>query len=98
MKERCNKRKAQGKHYAIVLRALLVDRRLKILKNIVEFTNYFFLSPFILLSKTSRHRPWPTPSAEAPGGGAAQNIKAVPLDRQLAPPWCCSLLGGCCLE
>jgi hypothetical protein len=32
MKERCDKREAQGKHYAIVLGALLVDRRLKILK------------------------------------------------------------------
>jgi hypothetical protein len=30
MKERCGERKAQGKHYAIVLGALLVDRRLKI--------------------------------------------------------------------
>jgi hypothetical protein len=30
MKERCGKRKVQGKHYAIVLGALLVDRRLKI--------------------------------------------------------------------
>ena len=30
MKERCNERKAQGKHYAIVLGALIVDRRLKI--------------------------------------------------------------------
>jgi hypothetical protein len=28
--EVCDKRKAQGKHYAIVLGALLVDRRLKI--------------------------------------------------------------------
>ncbi len=32
MKERCDEREAQGKHYAIVLGALLVDRRLKILK------------------------------------------------------------------
>ena len=32
MKERCYKREAQGKHYAIVLGALLVDRWLKILK------------------------------------------------------------------
>jgi hypothetical protein len=30
MKERCDKREAQGKHNAIVLGALLVDRRLKI--------------------------------------------------------------------
>jgi hypothetical protein len=30
MKERCDEREAQGKHYAIVLGALLVDRRLKI--------------------------------------------------------------------
>jgi hypothetical protein len=30
MKERCGEREAQGKHYAIVLWALLVDRRLKI--------------------------------------------------------------------
>jgi hypothetical protein len=30
MKERCGEREAQGKHYAIVLGALLVDRRLKI--------------------------------------------------------------------
>jgi hypothetical protein len=28
--ERCGEREAQGKHYAIVLGALLVDRRLKI--------------------------------------------------------------------
>ncbi len=32
MKERCDKREAQGKHYAIVLGVLLVDRWLKILK------------------------------------------------------------------
>ena len=31
--------------------------------------------------------PLPTPPAEFPGGGAAQNIKAVLLDWQLAPPW-----------
>jgi hypothetical protein len=30
MKERYNEREAQGKHYAIILGALLVDRRLKI--------------------------------------------------------------------
>jgi hypothetical protein len=30
MKERCGKREAQGKHNAIVLGALLVDRQLKI--------------------------------------------------------------------
>jgi hypothetical protein len=30
MQERCDERKAQGKHNAIVLGALLVDRRLKI--------------------------------------------------------------------
>ncbi len=30
MKERCDERKVQGKHYAIVLGILLVDRRLKI--------------------------------------------------------------------
>jgi hypothetical protein len=30
MKERCKDRKAQGKHHAIVLGALLVDRQLKI--------------------------------------------------------------------
>jgi hypothetical protein len=30
MKERCDEREVQGKHYAIVLGALLVDRRLKI--------------------------------------------------------------------
>ena len=30
MKERCDEREAQGKHYAIVLGALLVDRQLKI--------------------------------------------------------------------
>ncbi len=30
MEERCDERKAQGKHYAIVLGALLVDKRLKI--------------------------------------------------------------------
>ena len=30
MKERCGEREAQGKHYANVLGALLVDRRLKI--------------------------------------------------------------------
>ena len=30
MKERCNECKAQGKHFAIVLGALIVDRRLKI--------------------------------------------------------------------
>ena len=29
MKERCDKRGAQGKHYAIILGVLLVDRRLK---------------------------------------------------------------------
>jgi hypothetical protein len=58
----------------------------------------FFLGPFILFSKTPGHRPRPTPSAEAPGGGAAQNIKAVPLDRRPAPSWCCSLLDGYCLE
>ena len=44
---------------------------------IVEFTNYFFLGPFIIFSKTPRHCPRPTPFAEALGGGAAQNIKAV---------------------
>jgi hypothetical protein len=54
---------------------------------IVEFTKKKNLGPFILFSKTPRHRPRPTPSAEAPGGGVAQNIKAVPLDRPLAPPW-----------
>ncbi len=35
MKEKCNERETQGKHYAIVLGASLVD---------VEFTNYFFFS------------------------------------------------------
>jgi hypothetical protein len=30
MKEKCNERKAQGKHHAIVLGALLVDRWLKV--------------------------------------------------------------------
>ncbi len=30
MKERCDEREAQGKHYAIVLGALLVETRLKI--------------------------------------------------------------------
>ncbi len=30
MKERCDEHKVQGKHYAIVLGALLVDRGLKI--------------------------------------------------------------------
>jgi hypothetical protein len=29
MKERCNEREAQGKHYAIILGALLVDRLLR---------------------------------------------------------------------
>ncbi len=96
MKERCGEREAQGKHYAIVLGALLVDRRLK--NKSLSLLIIFFLSPFILFSKTPRHRPRPTSSAEAPGGGVAQNIKAVPLDRRPAPPWCCSLLDGCCLE
>ena len=32
MKERCEEREVQGKHYVIILGALLVDRRLKILK------------------------------------------------------------------
>jgi hypothetical protein len=30
MKERCEEREVQGKHYVIILGALLVDRRLKI--------------------------------------------------------------------
>ncbi len=33
-------------------------------------------------------------SAEFPGGGAAQNIKAVPLDRLPVSPWWFSLLDG----
>ena len=48
--------------------------------------------------EASNEKKRPTSSAEAPGGGAAQNIKAVSLDRGRAPPWCCSLLDGCCLE
>ena len=78
--------------------ALLVDRRLKIKNKLLSLENNFFLGPFILFSKTPRHRRRPTPSAEASGGGAAQNIKALLLDQQPAPPWCCSLLDGHCLE
>ena len=80
MKERCDERKAQGKHYAIVLGAFLVDRRLQIKNKLLSLLIIIFLSPFILFSKTLRHHPRPTPSAEAPGNGAAQNIKTVPLD------------------
>ncbi len=97
MKGRRNEREAQGSTIPLFSGGITVEWRLKtkIKSSILQF---FFLSPFILYSKTPRHRPRPTPSAEAPGGGAAQNIKAVPLDRQPAPPWCCSVLGGCCLE
>jgi len=50
--------------------------KIKLLSSLI----IFFLSPFILFSKTLRHHPRPTSSAEAPGDGAAQNIKTVPLD------------------
>ena len=82
------------------LGGITVEWRLKTKIKSLSLLIIFFLGPFefILFSKTLRHRPRPTPSAEAPGGGAAQNIKAVPLDRRPAPPWCCSLLDGYCLE
>ncbi len=65
--ERCGEREAQGKHYTIVLGALLVDRQLKIQnKSLSLLLIIFFLSPVILFSKTPRHRPRPTSSAEAP--------------------------------
>ena len=77
---------------------ITVKWRLKTKIKSLSLLIIFFRSPFILFSKTLRHSPRPTPSAEAPGGGAAQNIKAVPLDQRPAPPWFCSLLDGCCLE
>ena len=98
MKGRHDEREARGKHDTIVFGRHYVEWRLKTKIKSLSLLIIFFLSPFILLSKTPRHRPRPTRSAEAPGGGAAQNIKAVPLDRRPAPPWCCSLLDGCCLE
>jgi len=72
---------------------IIVEWRLKTKIKSLSLLIIFFLGPFefILFSKTLRHRPQPTPSAtpsaEAPGGAVAQNIKAVLLDRRPAPPW-----------
>jgi hypothetical protein len=98
MKGRRDKQEARGKHDTIVLGRHYVEWRLKTKIKSLSLLIIFFLGPFILFSKTPRHRPRPTPSAEAPWGGVAQNIKAVPLDRRPAPTWCCSLLDGYCLE
>ena len=38
-------------------------------KIIVVFSNYFFIGQSAELNKTLAHRPRPTPSAVAPGGG-----------------------------
>ena len=54
--------------YSIVLAALGSNNILK-LKYIVELNKKFFLSQIFKLDKTLVHRPRPTPSTEAPGGG-----------------------------
>jgi hypothetical protein len=59
----------------LFLGGITVEWRLKTNVKSLSLLINFFLSPFILFSKTLRHRPRPTPSAEAPGGGAAQNSK-----------------------
>ncbi len=48
--------------------------------------NYFLLY-FIKSNKTLRRRPWPTPSAEAPGGGVCSSDKTMPLEGQTDPSW-----------
>ena len=99
MKGRHDEREARGSTIPSFSGGITVEWRLKTKIKSLSLLIIFFLSRFILFSKTLRHCPRPTPSAEAPGGGAAQNIKAVPLlDRRPAPPWCCSFLDGCCLE
>ncbi len=60
----------------------------------VEFSNNFFLSRFVLFSKTQPRHPRSTPSPEAAGVGRLEMQKAMPLDRRPTPPWWCSLLDG----
>ncbi len=64
---------------------ITVECRLKTKIKSLSLLILFFLGPLILFSKTPRHPPQPTPSAEAPGGGVAQNINAVSLDWRPAP-------------
>jgi hypothetical protein len=40
------------------------------------------------------NKPSANPSRKIPRGGAAQNIKAMPLDWRLGSPWGCLLLDG----
>ena len=68
MKGRRDEREARGKHDTIVFGRHYVEWRLKTKIKSLSLLIIFFLSPFILLSETPRHRPRPTPSAEAPGG------------------------------
>jgi hypothetical protein len=48
--------------------------------------NYFLLL-FIDSAKTLQRRPWPTPSAEAPGVGVRSSIKTMPMEGETAPSW-----------
>jgi hypothetical protein len=65
--------------------AIIADRGRAIVVIDIEAVeiNYFFLN-FIDSTKTLQWRPWPTPSAEAPGGGVCLSIKTVPLEGETA--------------
>ena len=98
MEGRCDKWEAWGKHNTIVsggaLELMEVKTNIKLLSLLISY----FLSGIVERTTLLERHPRPTPSAECPSGGAAQIIKAVPLDRRLVPPWWCSLLGGYFLE
>ena len=53
----------------------------------LSLVNIFFLGRSGELNKTFAHRPLPTPSAEAPGGGVVLFANPMPLNQQTAPPW-----------
>jgi hypothetical protein len=53
-----------------------------------------FSWPVYIIIQNPPYTPSNNPFRRGSRGGAAQSIKAVPLDRQPAPPWCCSLLDG----
>jgi hypothetical protein len=64
----------------------------KTIIKLLSLVTNFFLSRFVLFSKTQPRRPRSTPSPEATGVGRLEMQKAMPLDRQPTPPWWCSLL------
>ena len=68
-----------------------LDKRQNNKINLLSLVNPFFLSQLLLRLLNLQNNTRPTPPAKFLGDGMAQSIKAMQLDRQRPPWWCCQI-------